>query len=187
MLRLLPGLTVMAPADEMEVRGAVKAGLEQPHPVYIRIGKKGEPVVHQNEPEFVIGKAIVVREGTEICLLSSGTMLPIAVEAATKLGYAGRSVRVVSFHTIKPLDAEMLSDVFARFALVATIEEHSVLGGLGGAVAEWRADHPEAKARLLRFGTRDEFLHQTCEQEEAREHFGLTPNGIAEQVRRQLA
>jgi transketolase len=168
----------------MEVRGAVKAALQQSHPVYIRIGKKGEPVVHQSEPVFVIGKAIVVREGTEICLLSSGTMLPVAAEAAARLDHSGKSTRVVSFHTIKPLDEAMLADVFARFALVATIEEHSVSGGLGGAVAEWRADHPEAKARLVRFGTRDEFLHETCEQEEAREYFGLTPDGIAEQVRR---
>jgi len=187
MLRLLPGLTILAPADEMEVRGAVKAALQHPHPVYIRIGKKGEPIVHKTEPDFVIGKAIVVREGTQICLLSSGTVLPVAIEAATRLENSGNSVRVVSFHTIKPLDEAMLADAFRRFSLVATIEEHSVLGGLGGAVAEWRADHPEAKARLVRFGTRDEFLHETCEQDEAREHFGLTPGGIAEHVRRQLA
>ena len=81
MLRLLPGLAVLAPADEMEVRGALKAALKYPNPVYIRIGKKGEPIVHQTEPAFVIGKAIPVRDGTEACLLSAGTMLPIALAA----------------------------------------------------------------------------------------------------------
>lgn len=179
MLRLLPGLAVVAPADALEVRGALKAALRHPHPVYIRIGKKGEPVVHKSEPEFVIGKAITVREGSDACLLSAGTMLPVVLEAADRRAAAGHSTKVVSFHTIKPLDTALLSDVFSRFRLVATIEEHSVLGGLGGAVAEWLADQRGSQARLLRFGTADEFLHETCEQEHAREHFGLTAEAIA--------
>jgi transketolase len=182
MLRTLPGLAIVAPADEMEVRAALKAALDYPHPVYIRIGKKGEPVVHKTEPQFIIGKAIVMREGTEACLLSAGTLLPAAMEAAEKLEAAGISTQVVSFHTIKPLDAALLEEVFAKFKLVATIEEHSLIGGLGGAVAEWRADSG-AGARLLRFGTRDEFLHLTCEQEEAREYFGLTSDAIAARIR----
>jgi transketolase len=186
MLRLLPGLTVLAPADEMEVRAGLKAALKHPGPVYMRIGKKGEPVVHKAEPEFVIGKAIVVRKGTDVCLLSAGTLLPVAVAAAEQLGRRGVSAAVVSFHTLKPLDDGLLADVFARFKLVATLEEHSILGGLGGSVAEWRADQPNAPARLVRFGTRDEFLHETCEQEEAREHFGLTPPAIADRVMREL-
>src|SRR5579872_5947275 len=85
MLRLLPGLAILAPTDEMEVRGAVRAAAQYPHPVYIRIGKKGEPVVHKTEPQFIIGKAIPVREGSDVCLLSAGTMLPVAVEASDKL------------------------------------------------------------------------------------------------------
>jgi transketolase len=178
MLRLLPGLAVLAPADEMEVRGAIKAALQYPHPVYIRIGKKGEPVVHKTEPEFIIGRAISIRDGSDVCLLSAGTMLPVAVEAAEKLAAQGLSARVVSFHTIKPLDETLLAEVFSKFKVVATIEEHSVLGGLGGAVAEWLAD-AGAPGRLIRFGTRDEFLHETGEQEQAREFFGLTADAIA--------
>ncbi len=186
MLRTLPGLAILAPADEMEVRGALKAALNYPHPVYIRIGKKGEPVVHKTEPQFVIGKAIVIREGTEVCLICAGTLLPATLEAAEKLEGAGISTKVVSFHTIKPLDAVLLAEVFAKFKLVATIEEHSLIGGLGGAVAEWMADSGAA-ARFLRFGARDEFLHQTCEQEEAREYFGLTSEAISARVRQSLA
>ena len=183
MLRLLPGLAVLAPADEMEVRGALKAALKYPNPVYIRIGKKGEPIVHQTEPAFVIGKAIPVRDGTEACLLSAGTMLPIALAAAEKLAGQGISTKVVSFHSIKPLDEELLADVFSRFKLVATIEEHSILGGLGGAVAEWISERGTG-AKLLRFGTRDEFLHETCEQDHAREHFGLTADSIASRIQK---
>jgi transketolase len=187
MLRLLPGLCVLAPADEMEVRSGLAAALKQPKPVYMRIGKKGEPVVHAAPPDFTIGKGLIVREGTELCLLSTGTMLPDVIQAAELLKQKNLSTRVVSFHTIKPLDEELLREAFQKFKLVATVEEHSVLGGLGGSVAEWLSDQPKTAARLLRFGTRDEFLHETCEQEEAREHFGLTPKAIAERILRQLA
>jgi len=83
---------------------------------------------------------------------------------------------------LKPLDATCLHEVFSAFKVVATLEEHSILGGLGGSVAEWKADHPELKGRLVRLGTPDEFLHLTCEQEEAREHYGLTAEGIAGRI-----
>jgi transketolase len=186
MLRLLPGLAVVAPADAMEVRGALKAALNHPHPVYIRIGKKGEPVIHQTEPDFQIGKAISIREGSDVCLLSAGTMLAVALEMAKLLEAQNTSAKVVSFHTIKPLDEAMLTHAFADFRVVVTIEEHSILGGLGGSVAEWLADHSSAKARLIRCGTADEFLHETAEQEEAREHFGLTAVAMAARVKKSL-
>jgi transketolase len=186
MLRLLPGLNVIAPADAAEVRGALEAALASDSPSYIRIGKKGEPVVHKTAPKFVIGKAITLQEGRDVCLLAAGTVLPVAVEAAGLLAAKGITARVVSFHTIKPLDTEMLSDSFENFKVVATLEEHSILGGLGGSVAEWLSDQPDAKARLVRFGTADEFLHLTCEQEEAREHFGLTAANIAAKLESSL-
>ncbi len=186
MLRLLPGLAVLAPADAMEVRGALKAAVNHPHPVYIRIGKKGEPVIHKTEPEFQIGRAISIREGKDVCLLSAGTMLAVALETADLLATQSVSAKVVSFHTIKPLDEAALAEVFTRFKLVVTVEEHSILGGLGGSVAEWLADHSPAKARLLRCGTADEFLHETAEQEEAREHFGLTAAAMAARIKHSL-
>src|ERR1041385_8347039 len=118
MLRLLPGLAVIAPADAMEVRGALKAALKHPHPVYIRIGKKGEPVIHQTEPDFQIGKAISLRDGKDVCLLSAGNMLPAALETADLLAKENISAKVVSFHTIKPLDEATLADAFNNFKLV---------------------------------------------------------------------
>jgi transketolase len=186
MLRLLPGLAVVAPADDMEVRGALAAAVNYPGPVYIRIGKKGEPTVHASEPEFVIGQAIPMREGSDVCLLGIGTMMPVVLAAAEKLAQAGVSAYVASFHTVKPLDVKLLAEVFAKFKLVATIEEHSVLGGLGGSIAEWKSD-TGATAKLLRFGSADEFLHETCEQDEARAHFGLTANAIAARIRQSLS
>ncbi len=187
MLRLLPGMSVLAPADEWEVRAAVKAALRHPHPVYIRLGKKGEPVVHTAEPEFRIGRAIPMRSGDAVCLLAAGTVLPMSILAADILGQRNVSTAVYSVHSIKPLDTELMAAVFARFKLVATVEEHSVLGGLGGAVAEWAGELPSPRPRHLRFGTGDEFLHETCEQEEARAHFGLTAVAIADRISRSLA
>lgn len=182
LLRALPGMSVVCPGDAAEVRLALRAALKANGPVYLRIGKKGEPPVHAAEPEFILGKGIVLRPGREVCLLSTGTLLPEAVRAADALEARGVSTQVVSFHTVKPLDQELLEDAFARFAVVATIEEHSVLGGLGGSVAEWLADRPGRRARLLRVGTPDDFFHEAGEQKYARERLGLTGPQIAARV-----
>lgn len=184
LLRALPNMTVVCPGDAFEVRAALRAALEADGPVYIRMGKKGEPKVHDGVPAgFRLGRGLVLREGERVCLLSTGNMLPVAVEAGDRLRESGRSARVVSLHTVKPLDAALLADCFARFEVVATLEEHSLIGGLGAAVAEWLADRPPQRARLLRFGTADAFIKFAGEQDFAREHFGLT----AEHVSRRIA
>lgn len=186
MLRLLPHLAVAAPADAWEVRAALRAALRSDDPVYLRIGKKGEPAVHAAEPDFRLGHALPIRTGSDATILAAGTVLPVALATADLLASEGIRVAVYSFHTIKPLDTDTLDRVFRESRVVATLEEHSVLGGLGGAVAEWSADRPGPGARLVRFGTRDEFLHVTCEQDEAREHFGLTPAALAVRLREAL-
>jgi transketolase len=173
MLRLLPGLNVIAPGDPWEVRAALRAALQSLHPSYIRIGKKGEPAVHTSTPALEIGQALTLREGGDVALLSTGALLPEVLALADLLKAQGITAGVYSVHTVKPLDTGLLARVFASCRVVATIEEHSILGGLGGSVAEWKSDQAQLPARLLRFGSADEFLHLTCEQEEAREHFGL--------------
>ena len=181
-LRALPNMTVVCPGDAKEVRKAVRAVLAVNGPVYLRMGKKGEPVVHEKEFDFTIGKGIVIQEGSRICLLSTGNILPESAHAGRELEKRGISTRVVSFHTVKPLDEELLRDAFANFDLVATVEEHSRIGGLGGAVAEWAADNGPFPARLVRFGTPDLFPHEAGEQEYFRHKFGLTGPQIAEQL-----
>lgn len=178
-LRVLPNMTVLCPGDATEVRLAVRAALQHGGPVYIRLGKKGEPRVHREPPNFVIGKGIVVRAGDDVCLLSTGNVLAVAVEAAEGLAARGVSAQVVSMHTVKPLDRELLAEAFWRFTTVITVEEHSVLGGLGGSVAEWLADQPHQRARLGRVGTPDSFFPDAGEQDYAREYFGLTPRHVA--------
>jgi transketolase len=182
MLRLLPGMNVMAPGDAWEVRACLGAALAQDNPTYIRIGKKGEPLVHASRPELRVGEALQLAEGRDVVLLSSGAMLSSVVALGKLLETEGIRPAIYSFPTVKPLDTDLLARVFADFRLVATVEEHSVLGGLGGSIAEWKADHPKMPGRLLRFGTEDVFLHETCEQEEAHEHFHLVPGKMAERI-----
>ncbi len=184
LLRALPNMAVVAPGDAWEVRAALRAALAQDHPVYIRIGKKGEPVVHSGIPaDFAIGRALTLRHGTKVCLLSTGNMLPEAVEAADLLEAAGISTQLVSFHTVKPLDRAFLAESFERFALVATIEEHSLIGGFGAAVAEWLVDAAVTPHAFLRFGTQDAFFKMSGEQEFARDRLGLTGHHIADKIR----
>ena len=182
-LRMLPNMTVVCPGDAVEVRWALRSAMALEAPVYLRLGKKGEPVVHSELEHFRIGEAITVLEGDEVCLLSTGNVLPLAVQVGSLLAEEGVSARVVSMHTVKPLDEAMLNEVFANFATVATIEEHSRSGGFGGAVAEWLADQGRTCGSLLRIGTPDAFMYVAGEQEFARRYFGLSADQIASQIR----
>jgi transketolase len=182
LLRALPGMTVVCPGDAHEVRAALRAALAHDGPVYLRLGKKGEPLVHPEPPPFEIGRAITVREGGDACLVSTGNMLPTALAAAEALERDGVATRVVSMHTVKPLDEELLAEAFETSRVVATIEEHSRIGGLGSAVAEWLVDRGAGPARLVRVATDDFFLHESGNQAYARERYGLTPEAIRERV-----
>lgn len=186
-LRSIPNMVVVCPGDAHEVRGALRAAMRQHKPVYIRLGKKGEPLVHPGPiADFEIGKAITISDGDDVCLLSTGTMLPEAVDAARRLREGGISAQVVSFHTVKPLDETRLRDAFARFRLVVTIEEHSLIGGFGAAVAEWLVDARIGAANILRIGTPDAFFKKSGEQAYAREMLGLTGDQIAGKIVRAL-
>jgi len=197
LMRMLPNMKVVAPGDPLEVRAAIRALLREDAqgPVYFRIGKKGEPVVHAAPPHFEIGRGIWLNKESDagsarVVLLATGNMLPGAREAATRLDAQGVPTALVSMHTIKPLDEELLEHVFFSSTVewVVTVEEHSRMGGLGGAVAEWLADRHHhqapspARARLLRIGTPDSFFHEAGGQAYARERLSLAPAQIAANV-----
>ena len=187
MLRVLPNMKVVCPGDAFEVRAALAAAFRQDGPVYIRMGKKGEPVVHAETPSaFRIGKALPIKPGSQICILSNGTMLPEALEAAQHLDEAGLSTEVLSFHTVKPLDEDALRRAFSQFQLVATVEEHSLIGGFGSAVAEWLIDNRIDASKLVRIGAPDAFFKQSGEQEFAREQLNLSGHQIADRLRRRI-
>lgn len=181
-LRVLPEMTVLCPGDAMEVRGCLRAALKQEGPVYLRLGKKGEPVVHPRVPEITVGQAIPISEGDDLCLLSTGNILPLAVEVAKELGRSGIQAQLFSCPTVKPIQTVFLNEIFTRYPLIVTLEEHSLLGGFGASIAEWKADHFELGSPLLRFGTKDEFMHVTGSQNYARGYFGLTRDVLCEKI-----
>lgn len=179
LLRALPDMVVVCPADSVELRLALRAALAQDRPVYMRIGKKGEPVVHDTPPAFALGRAITLRPGREICLIGTGTMAEPLLRAADLLGGA----RVESFHTVKPLDIERLEEIFSSYATVVIAEEHSCVGGLAGAVAEWALTRRGPMPRVIPVSAPDEFPHVVGSQEYLRETFGLTAENIVALVR----
>ncbi len=185
-LRAIPNITVACPADAWELRSLLRDALQQSGPVYLRIGKKGEPLIHAGVPELPLGRATVMRPGEDVTLLCAGTLLFDAITTADLLKREGLSAEVVSFPTVKPLDHALLNRVFATRSLVVTIEEHARSGGLGGAVAEWLSDQAPMRAKLLRLGTPDAFLHEAGEQEHARAACGLTAAAMAEGIRAAL-
>ncbi len=180
-LRTLPGICVLAPCDATELELMLRAALQQDNPVYIRIGKKGEPAIHTERPELRIGKALVVKGGADIALLSAGIIMPEVLKAAELLKAKGVSAEVVSFHSIKPLDTTYLEQAASRFKLMITIEEHGLIGGLGGAVAEWRAQQNITTPQLS-IGTPDQFMCEIGSQKYAQTKFGLEAEQIALRV-----
>lgn len=178
-LRLLPNLQVICPGDAVEVRLAIAAAAELKRPTYIRLGKKGEPVIHADaDPEFAIGRGIRLREGQDIALLSVGNVLPLALDCADQLSAQGTSVGVVSLHTVKPLDGELLSEIFARYRVVAVLEEHALAGGAGSAILEWGCAQRVDLRKLHCFGGPDRFLSACGNQQQARAAIGLSTDAI---------
>lgn len=177
-LRTLPGMRVVAPCDSTELREVLHEVLKDDCPTYIRIGKKGEANIHGSTPILQLGKAIIVRPGTDVSILCAGNMMSEALKASELMKINGVSAEVVSFHTIKPLDEEYLRGAINRFKLLVTIEEHSRIGGLGSAVSEWRMQQP-SDIKQLSFGTDDVFMHEVGSQAYARKKFGLTAENIS--------
>lgn len=187
-MRSLPNMTVLCPGDPLEVRAAVTAALAHDGPVYLRLGKKGEPCVHDAEPELRIGRALRLAEGKDAALLAVGTTLPVAMAAAARLAGVGIAAAVYSFHCVKPLDEDLLERLFDRDGakVIAVLEEHVPAGGAWAAVAEWLAERGGRYAPLLRFGVPDAFLLEAGDQDWLRRRIGLTPEAVAERVRSAL-
>lgn len=185
LMRVLPGMRVFCPGDAMEVRSCLRLALSQDQPAYMRIGKKNEPIIHEVPPELELGKFFQISPGERVGILSCGNVLPMSVETRDRLRETeGIDAEVMSCFNVKPLDEAYLESAFERFDLIATIEEHSKIGGFGSAVAEWLADREPStgQARMVRFGIDDEFFHNAGEQEYMRSQTGLEPNSMAEVI-----
>jgi transketolase len=180
LMRCLPNMTVIVPADAVQAEQAVLAAAAHPGPVYLRMGKSEVPVLCDPKAAFRIGEAVCLREGREATVLVAGILLGPALEAAEALAREGVSVELLSVHTIKPLDRGQILRSARKTGAVVTVEEHSVIGGLGSAVAELlAAEHPLPMAFV---GVNDAF-GESGSEEELRAAHGLTAAGIAEKVR----
>jgi transketolase len=181
-MRALPGLLVVAPGDPIEARAATRAVIEYAGPCYVRLGKAGEPIVHSSPINFELGKAIHMREGRDATLISIGGILQNTVRAAERLAKKGIETRVLSMHTLKPLDVEAVLAAARDTEAIFTIEEHSILGGLGTAVAEVLAEAEGIKAPLKRIGVPPAFSPHIGSQEYMQQCHGLTDEAIASSV-----
>ena len=156
LMRTIPGMTIINPSDDIEAKAAVKAAYEMEGPVYLRFGRLAVPVINDREDyKFEIGKGVVLKEGTDLTLIATGLEVAESLAAAEKLEADGISVEVINMHTIKPLDVDLVVRSAAKTGKVVTVEEHSIIGGLGSAVAEVLAEKQPAK--LLRIGVEDRF------------------------------
>ncbi len=177
-MRALPNMTVVAPGDPVESALATRAIVERPGPCYLRLGKTGETVIHRKAPDFQLGKAIIVRDGGDATLIATGGMLCSAVQAAEKLVPGGIQTRILSMHTIKPLDAEAVLAAVRETGTIITIEEHSIIGGLGSAVAEVLAESGNSHALFKRIGIKDSFCTEVGSQEHLRKVYSLSVEDI---------
>lgn len=180
-MRAIPNMTVVCPADCGEIVKVVQAAAEYNGPMYIRLtGGPNCPVVYADNYEFEIGRAIELKTGSEVAIIANGSMVAPAIAATDILSQHGVSAGVFNFHTVKPLDEKMLNSISQAYGLIVTVEEHSIIGGLGSAVAEFVSslDKPN---RVVRLGHPD-YFGKTGEYEFLLQRYGLTADGIVESV-----
>jgi transketolase len=180
LMRGLPGMTIFVPCDPIETKKAVFAAAEIDGPVYIRVARPVVETVTTLDTPFIPGKANLMRDGSDVCIMATGLMIPYALQAANMLAADGISAAVVNFHTIKPIDRECILAMADKCGAVVTAEEHSIIGGLGSAVAEVLAGNSSAK--FARVGIQDIF-GQSGKPKELFEAYGLTSENIAQQCK----
>ncbi|MGI5891418.1 MAG: transketolase family protein [Bacillota bacterium] len=183
-MRALPGMTVVVPADAIETEQAVAAIAQIYGPAYLRLGRLATPQVNADDYKFCLGKGVLLQPGTDIAIFACGMMVQTALEAAKLLAGEGISAAVANIHTIKPLDTEFIIELASRCGAALTVEEHSIIGGLGGAVAETLAEN--CPVPMMRVGIEDTF-GQSGSPAALLEVYGLTAASIAQKAKKTLA
>jgi transketolase len=180
-MRSIPNLTVVSPADCVEIVKTVYAAAEYEGPMYIRLtGEANNPIVYKEDYNFEIGKAITLREGSEVTIIANGTMVYESLEASKILELEGLCAKVVNMHTIKPLDTSVIDKAAVSSKLIVSVEEHSVIGGLGGGIAEYKTTLDSAPPQLI-LGLPDKF-GKVGEHRYLLEKYGLTAKDIADRI-----
>lgn len=187
-LRLLPGVRVYAPADGVETEAVMRDYLSLPGVAYLRIGRGGEPHCHTDGSlgDYHSGQALELKAGTDAYILTAGGILPSALEAAELLKEQGLDVGVASFPTVKPLDESYIAALCQRVPTLFTLEEHTIVGGFGGAVCEYVCGLKHNRARVVRLGLNDTYCSIVGSQKYLEKHFSLDGAGVAQSVLREL-
>ncbi len=181
LMRSIPGMVVISPADSVEAEAAVEAAIKYNGPVYLRFGRLGVPVFNDEATyKFEIGKAIELRDGTDVTIIANGLMVPEAQKAAETLEAEGISAKVINMHTIKPIDADAIISAAKKTGCIVTAEEHNIIGGLGSAVAEVLCEN--CPVPLVRVGVEDKF-GKSGVPAVLLEEYGLTAANIAEKAK----
>ena len=185
LMRTIPGMTIINPADDVEAKAAVKAALDFNGPVYMRFGRLAVPVINDSATyKFELGKGIVLRDGSDVTIVATGLMVNEALQSAEVLAAEGISARVVNIHTIKPLDKELVCKCAKETGAIVTAEEHSIIGGLGSAVAE--AVTECCPVPVIKVGVNDVFGHSGPAVDLLKE-FGLSAENIAVNARKAVS
>ena len=184
LMRTIPGMTVINPADEVEAKKAVEAAIELDGPVYMRFGRLAVPVIFDEDYKFEVGKGVELRHGNDVTIIATGLMVNEALEAYEMLKNEGISARVINMATIKPLDKDIVIKAAKETGAIVTAEEHSVIGGLGGAVSE--AVCEEYPVPVVKLGVNDVFGH-SGPAPKLLDEFGLRAPNIVEKVKKAIA
>lgn len=184
LMRTIPGMTIINPADETEAKKAVKAALELDGPVYMRFGRLAVPVIFGDDYNFEVGKGVELKDGTDVTVIATGLMVNEALEAYEILKSEGISARIINMHTIKPLDKEIVLKAAREAGAIVTAEEHSVIGGLGAAVSETVCE--ECPVPVVKLGVNDTFGH-SGPAVKLLDEFGLRAANIAQKAKRAIA
>ena len=181
LMRTIPGMVVISPADDVEAKAAVKAAYEHQGPVYLRFGRLAVPVINDRpDYKFELGKGVVLREGKDLTIIATGLPVSNCLEAAEKLAADGIDAKVINIHTIKPLDEELVVAAAKETGKVVTVEEHSVIGGLGSAVCDVLAE--KAPTKVLKIGINDTF-GESGPAAELIKKYGLDTDSIYEKIK----
>lgn len=181
LMRTVPGMVVMCPADDVEARKMVEAAYEYVGPCYMRFGRSATPVFHDENYKFQIGKGELIQDGKDVAIIATGIMVPEAIEAGKKLAEEGISAMVINMATIKPLDEALVLEVAKKCGKVVTVEEHSIIGGLGEAVCGVLSE--KLPTPVKRIGVNDEFGH-SGPAGELLKAFGLCADNIVAQTKK---
>ena len=184
LMRTIPGMTIINPADDIEAKAAVEAAILHNGPVYMRFGRLAAPVINDKETyKFELGKGIKLRDGKDITIVATGLMVAEAVEAAKTLAEEGIDARVINIHTIKPIDKDIIVEAAKETGAIVTVEEHSVIGGLGSAVCDVLAENYPAK--VTKIGVNDEYGYSGPAVDLLKK-FGLCASNIVDTVKKVL-